>query len=458
MKHEAPHNKADPSAVSWAPHVNPPEHVRLEDRSHQIIAQLAEGFVSLDGDWHVTDCNAVAERLLNRRRQDLLGRDFFESAGLKSDSALSQLAKRVAATHTPEHAELMFKGDGRSRLIAVQGFPLGEGIAAVWRDITAARDAERRLALSEARHREITEGVPTAAWMSRASGKLEFVNQEMVRALGRPRRALLGDGWLACVDTKDLPGLLRVREHARATYSSFHHEGQFRRPDGALRIIELLGRPRFDALGRFCGHVGIAADITERRQSEHLQQLLIDELNHRVKNTLATVQALVRQTLRDHEVPDQVEVAVTDRLLALAAAHDVLSRERWRDAELADIVSEVTRPYPARRISFRGPTVRVSPKSAIALAMGLNELATNAAKHGAFSTPAGRVDLTWTLQPGAVELEWRETGGPSAAAPEPSGFGSRLLGRVLAGELGRAAKITYGPKGLICRLWAPVID
>jgi PAS domain S-box-containing protein len=425
------------------------------DLAHQIVCQLAEGYISLDADWRLTDCNAAAERLLDGKREDLLGRNFFDAAGLAPDSAFAQLAQRVAATQAPEEAELSFGRSGGGRLITVRGFPLGEGIAAVWRDITGARTAERRLVLSEARYREIADGLPTAAWVSRASGKLEYINHAMADALGRPRRALLGDGWLDSIDPEDRPSLLQARAQARATYSSVHYEGRFRRPDGALRVIELHGRPRFDALGRFRGHVGIAADITERREAERRQKLLINELNHRVKNTLAIVQSVVRQTLRDHDTSDEVERAVTDRLMALSAAHDVISRRHWKDAELGDIVREVTRPYAhADRITVTGPSVRILPKTAIALAMAVNELASNAAKYGAFSVPDGRVGLTWALTGDAIELWWRERGGPPVAAPKSTGFGSRLLGRILAGELGHPAEITHAPEGLACRLRA----
>jgi PAS domain S-box-containing protein len=154
------------------------------------------------------------------------------------------LAQRVAARRTPEGAELIYRADGRSRLLSVRAFPFADGVAAVWRDITAARAAERRLASDEARYREIAHGIPAAAWLTRATGKLEFVNQAMVDALGRPRPALLGDGWMDCIDPEDRPHLLETRRRAYASHSSFRYEGRFRRPDGALRIIELLGRPR----------------------------------------------------------------------------------------------------------------------------------------------------------------------------------------------------------------------
>jgi PAS domain S-box-containing protein len=435
----------------------PVESLLSEGHARQIIAQLAEGFVSLDANSRLIECNAAAARLLDRTREELTGRNFFEAAGLGSESAFAQLTRQVMTRHAQEDAELSYEADhGRMRIVAVHAFPLGEGVAAIWRDITAARQAERRLAQSKAQYREVADGIPAAAWMSRPSGKLEYINHAMAQALGRPRRELLGDGWLASVDPQDLPRLLQTRAEARATYGSVHGEVRFRRPDGSVRILALLGHPRFDAKGKFCGHVGIMSDVTEAREAERRQQLLINELNHRVKNTLSTVQSLVRLTLRDFKLPDEVEQAVTERLMALSGAHDVLSREKWQDAELTDLVDEVTRPYAETgRISVSGPHVRISPRTAIALGMALHELTTNAVKHGALSNDEGRVGLSWTRKDGAIDLQWRERGGPRVGPPRLSGFGSRLLSRGLAGELGRSAELTYAPEGLSCQISAP---
>jgi PAS domain S-box-containing protein len=433
----------------------PVESLLLDGHARQILAQLAEGFVSLDADWRVTECNAAAAQLLNRTRDELLGRNFFEAAGLGSDSPFVQFARQVITSQAQEEAEVTYERDGRSRIVALHGFPLGGGVAAVWRDITAARLAERKLAESKAQYRVVADGIPAAAWMSRADGKLEYINHAFAQALGRSRRELLGDGWFDSVDPDDQAWLTRAREEARHHYSSIQGEVRFRRPDGTLRILALSGRPRFDA-GKFAGHIGIMSDVTEAREAERRQKLLIDELNHRVKNTLATVQSLVRLTLLDYKVPDEAERTVTERLLALSEAHNVLSREHWEDAELTDLVGEVTRPYASSgRIAIGGPDARVSPRTAIALGMGLHELVNNSARHGALSNPAGRVGLSWTRNGTAIQLEWRERGGPPVEPPRLSGFGARLLGRGLAVELGHPAEMTFAPEGLTCRICAP---
>jgi PAS domain S-box-containing protein len=439
--------------------LHPAEPFKAEDRSRRITVELGGGLVRFDADWRFVECNTVGLRLFKCKRPDLIGRQFCDVAGLAGDSAFAELVRRVGDTGTPEDAELTFKVDRRSRQLAVHAFPFGEGVAAEWRDITAARAAGRRLARSEARYHEIAHGLPAAAWVSRASGGLEFINQAMADALGQPRRALLGDGWLDAIDPDDRAYLLRVRQEAHANHGSFRCEGRFRRADGALRIIELYGRPRFDTRGRFRGHIGIAADITEAREAEERQRLLINELNHRVKNTLTMVQALVRQTLRDHGAPADIEHDVTERLIALSAAHDVLSREHWKDAELGDVVREVMGPYDhAGRVRTSGPKARVAPKVAIALAMGLHELATNAAKYGALSVPEGRIELSWSRAAQTIRLHWRERGGPPVASPKLSGFGALLLGRVMAGQLGQPARIVYEAEGLTCRLEAPATD
>jgi len=433
-----------------------PEAAQARERARQIVDGLGEGFLSVDADWRVTDCNCVAERLLGQDREDILGLKVWDIAGLPSDSAFAELGRRVVAKRSPEEAEVSLRVGGRLRLLAVRAFPLGGGVGAVWRDISRSRAAERQMAVNARRFHEVAEGAPMAAWLSRGGGKLEFINNAMIEALGRPARELLGERWMATVHPDDRKAMLIARAEARATRGPIRFEGRFLRPDGEVRIIQLYGRPRFDANGAFRGHVGVANDVTEVRAAEQRTRTLINELNHRVKNALATVQSLVTQTLRDHGVPREVEAAVSDRLIGLATGHDLLTRENWQGAELTDVSKETTKGYNhGGRIALRGPKVRLSPRTAIALSMALNELATNAAKHGALSHPDGRVELSWERDGDAVVLEWRERGGPVVAPPSSTGFGARLFGRVLAGELGEPAELSFAPEGLICRIRAP---
>jgi two-component sensor histidine kinase len=181
-------------------------------------------------------------------------------------------------------------------------------------------------------------------------------------------------------------------------------------------------------------------EIQERVRAEERQQLLIHELNHRVKNMLATVQSVARQSLGRPRSGGPL-ADFEDRLMALAWTHDILTRERWAGASIATILTRTLAPHAKEgRVAFDGPDLRLSPKMALALAMGIHELATNAAKYGALSTEAGLVSVTWRLEQDQLLLAWRESGGPPVAPPATRGFGSRLLERALAGRgLGRAA-------------------
>lgn len=433
-----------------------PDELTLSGRrAREIVDGVGDGFLSLDADWRITDCNSGAERLLRRRRDDLLGLKLWNIAGLAKDSAFAELGRRVVRGRRPEEAELAYRADRRSRLLLVRAFPLGGGVGAVWRDITRVRAAERRLAASESRHREVANDLPAAAWLSRADGELIFINESMADALGRPPAELLGQGWMQSIDPADRPGVEIARAKARATAAPIQYESKFRRPDGSLKILQLYGLPRFDRAGRFCGHVGVATDVTEVRAAEHRQRLLINELNHRVKNALATVQALLRQTLREHRAPPALADAINGRIFALAAAHDVLTRQNWVGAELGALVREATKPFSENgAFSFAGPRVMVAPKTAVALSMALHELGTNAMKYGALCSPSGRIEVSWSCAGEALTLEWRESGGPPVTPPDHAGFGSRLLGPVMEGELGAPAELDYAPGGLVCRIRA----
>jgi two-component sensor histidine kinase len=199
----------------------------------------------------------------------------------------------------------------------------------------------------------------------------------------------------------------------------------------------------------------------EREQSEQQRQLLVNELNHRVKNTLATVQSIVLQTLRGSASITQANEAISSRLVALAQAHDVLTRESWEGAELHDLAVDVTRPHGGTdRFTIGGPQVWLPPALALSLALALHELATNASKYGSLSSETGTVALEWDVvsapEKPRLVLQWSERGGPPVTPPTRQGFGTRLIQRSLAEAIGGNVAVDYQPQGLVCRIEAPL--
>jgi two-component sensor histidine kinase len=220
-------------------------------------------------------------------------------------------------------------------------------------------------------------------------------------------------------------------------------------------------RARLDDLHRGEERLRAALD-KEKRAAEH-QRLLIDELNHRVKNTLATVQSIAAQTLRTSETKEDARDALERRLLALSRAHDVLTRESWEGADLVEVVANALKPYEISeksRFQIKGPHVRVTPRMSLALAMALHELATNAVKYGALSNKTGTIEVSWELQNGVapprLSLRWMEAGGPPVVVPRRRGFGSRLIERTLAQDLDGQVTIAFPSTGVVCTVDAPV--
>ncbi|WP_194164629.1 sensor histidine kinase [Microvirga thermotolerans] len=197
-----------------------------------------------------------------------------------------------------------------------------------------------------------------------------------------------------------------------------------------------------------------------RDRAEERQRLLLNELNHRVKNTLATVQYMVAQSLGSAATPAQARESLEGRLIALSRAHDLLTREQWEGAELGTIVAQAIEPFRGGnggRWHVEGTEVRVSPQVALALAMAFQELATNAVKYGALSNETGEVRIAWSVAKGAggeerISLRWEETGGPPVRPPARRGFGSRLLERALASDLGGAMKLEFAVGGVVCTM------
>lgn len=250
------------------------------------------------------------------------------------------------------------------------------------------------------------------------------------------------------------------RDHAVAACIAGHgdYDIEYRivTPPGEVRWFKIRGQPFYRADGRASRLAGIALDVTDRKQAEAHRALLANELNHRVKNTLATVQAIVVQTLRARLSHDETRDIIQGRIQSLAAASDVLTRESWDGATLTAVAMTALAPFRVdgdRRITIRGPEVMLTPRLALAFAMAFHELATNAVKYGALTNAIGRVHLDWDVVDGArprtLRLTWRELDGPPVDPPTRRGFGSRLIERALADELEGRAEIAYRPDGIV---------
>ncbi|HEV8390891.1 MAG TPA: PAS domain S-box protein [Dongiaceae bacterium] len=284
------------------------------------------------------------------------------------------------------------------------------------------------------------------SWNSGAERLFGYTAEEII---GRPVTILMPP---ERVDEE--PGILaRIRRGERIE----HYDTVRRHKDGSPIDISLTVSPIKDAEGRIVGASKIARDITERKAAEQRQQLLVGEIKHRIKNILATVQAIARQTLQG--TPEEEREAFIARLMALANAQDLLTLERWNRAAVHDVVERALRPFEAKhsaRFLTKGPQdVWVDAQRASLLTMALHELATNAVKYGALSNGYGIVNLVWEVageeDAQSVRLTWRELGGPPVVPPERKGFGSFLIERALQGGSG-TAKMEFNPNGLICSL------
>ena len=201
-------------------------------------------------------------------------------------------------------------------------------------------------------------------------------------------------------------------------------------------------------------------DAKEREAADKLQKLILEELHHRIKNTLATVSAIASQSLRTATSIEHGQHAIEGRLIALGRAHDLLLQARWANADLANTIRGATEPYDSEgegRFSISGPDIKITSGAVIALAMTLNELCTNTTKFGALSVPGGSVDIAWSVDEAKQRLQmtWSEKGGPAVSAPSRQSFGTRLIGS-LGQQLKGQVKLAYDPTGFVYALDVPM--
>jgi PAS domain S-box-containing protein len=439
----------------------------------RLLEAIAEGIGQplyvLDADWRIVLYNDEAARYFGRPAAQMLGRTIWEAFPPEVEHGRGPLFRDGLA------ARRQVKGEAVSmmgnRLVSYCMFPVGDGLGVTFHDVTARRteehlrhEAEDALRKRSQELEAVLETVPTAVWFTYDRALRHVVaNQRASELLGLPRDpdlgTLLDDPRTFTVfrDGKEIPPAERPL-HRAARGEDVHDElleALFK--DGTRKILLMRAVPLRDEWGEVQGAVAAAADVTERIHYEKHLKLLLDELNHRVKNTLAIVQSIAALTLRDTDPAARANFE--RRLLTLSAVHSRLTDENWEGAHLRALVRASLRTHFGGghdRIAFAGEDFRLRAKSAVALSMALHELGINALKYGSLSVHTGRVELDWSLENGRFLLRWQESGGPRVEPPTRTGFGSRMIKEGLSAELQGDVRIDYRPEGVVCTIDAPL--
>jgi PAS domain S-box-containing protein len=293
-----------------------------------------------------------------------------------------------------------------------------------------------------------------------------FANDSFVTLTGFERAELLGRSFnFLLAQGADPAAIARINE-AFASSPDMDPEVHYRREDGSEFWASVFISPVRGKSGELVQNFISFVDLTKHKQAQAQSKMLIDELNHRVKNTLATVHSIVWQALRKSTNAHVVGESIQTRLSALSRSHDLLTRENWSNAGLRDIVIDALEPFGvsgcrAGRLVIAGENIRLSPRVTLALGIAFNELATNAVEYGAFSNEAGSIGVTWavvsSMNGDRIILNWRENGGPSVFPPSHKGFGMQVIEHGLAQELEGSVHLDFQATGLILSLDFPVL-
>ena len=292
-----------------------------------------------------------------------------------------------------------------------------------------------------------------------------FANDSFLSLTGYDREEVLAKSFnFLMAHGADAKALARIQNEFEGKSNS-GTEVLYRRKDKSEFWAGLFISPVRDASGDIVQYFASFVDLTKHKDDEAKSKLLIDELNHRVKNTLSTVQSIVWQAMRTGSEPKVVQEAIESRLFALSRSHDLLTRENWESAGLYDIVHDALEPFAVaggrrERIVLKGENIRFPPPAALALGIVFNELATNAAKYGALSNEAGSIQIEWAEESpseGArIRLQWKEKDGPPVETPSRKGFGTRVVERGLSHELESTVHLDFQPGGLACTMTIPI--
>lgn len=428
----------------------------LEKHARELLAAIVDSsddaIISKTLDGIITSWNKSAERLFGYSADEAIGRPVTMLIPPDQLDEEPKILGRIRQGERIDHYETVRRRkDGSHLNISLTISPLRTPDGHIFGASKIARDITERARLDGIQQRlaAIVENSEDAIISKDLNGIITSWNNGAERLFGYTAGEAIGKSVLMLIpagNTNEEPKILeRIRRGERIE----HYETIRQKRDGGLLNISLTVSPLMSSDGRVVGASKIARDISERKHHDQQLLLLVREMRHRVKNTIATVQSIASQTLTEI-TPEQRRV-FAGRLEALAGAHDLLTLANWRRANLPDLVNKALAPFVAtygQRITVECPDFSVAPHAALTLSLGLHELATNAIKYGALSNDSGTVRVVWKeAVEGSGQLSWEESGGPPVTPPIRKGFGTRLLRRALGTT--SAVTLDYRPAGLL---------
>lgn len=419
-------------------------------------------------DFRIESANPSAVRIVGRPSGEIIGHTMREIMPGSIANGMFDKFVRLVGSGGVWHEEFLYNRPAGDQWLRITAVRVNDGFAVSFSDITSRKDWQRKLEESDERLRAIMDNVVAFIGLLSPDGIVLEANETALSAAGIARDDAIGRPfWETYWWSHDAALVQTVRESVirAAKGERVRHDVDIRAAGDTRMAVDFQLSPIFDENGRVTHIVPSGYDISDRKKAEEHREMLVRELSHRVKNSLATVQAIASHTLRDASDLETFRDSFMGRLRAIAACHDLLVAPTRSDANVLQLVRDQVTPYSppgSDRVQMSGPPLVIGANAAHAFGLVLHELATNAAKHGALSNADGRIRIVWDEDSSRgrrdAVVEWEETGGPVVSDPTRKGFGSFLIEHSLAHSLGGASDIEYRPEGLKARFRFPISD
>ncbi|MEZ5985455.1 MAG: PAS domain S-box protein [Hyphomonas sp.] len=439
-----------------------------EARLRAVHQTSPDGFIVYtsvrDGNGEITDfrieyINPASARAAGEPVSEIIGKTLRQRVPAEYFAEMFDIYVRVVDTGEPWQGEQEYEWTTHKAWYRITAAKVGDGFAVSFADITDAKRAETALQQRDEQLRNILDNVNAAIGLLTPEGIVLDVNEVALDSAGVQRSDVVGRPFW---DTYWWSHDADAREHLKeaiakaARGEAFREDLVIRCRGDARKVADFQLAPIMNEAGEVIKIVPSGVNITERVKSETHREMLVNELSHRVKNSLATVQTIASHTLREASDLEAFRETFIGRLMAISKCHDLLVDTTRRNADISQLVRDQVLPYAPgggeNRVRMAGPPLTLSPEASHAFGLVLHELATNAAKYGALSSEDGHLDIKWKMAPDPTRHEavvtWVETGGPPVAQPTRRGFGSVLIEQSLVHTLGGHAIIEYRPEGL----------